>query len=179
MRIFISINLPKEIKDYLYELQNKLRKELDAKINWVAKSRFHLTLKFFGEIKETQLLQIKEKLNKIKFKSFEVKLEDMGVFPNEDYIKVIWVGLKPAVKVIELAQKIDSELLDSFSKEQEFSAHLTLGRVKFIKDKEKFKKNLKLEIEKKSFEIKEFSLMKSELSKDGPKYEVLEKYSLK
>lgn len=178
MRLFIGIFLPKEILDYLYEVQNILKKSLPAKITWVNKKILHLSLKFLGEINENKINEIKERLSKIKFKPFKVNLDKMGVFPNENYIRVIWIGLSPKGKVIGLQQKIDSELLDLFPKDQRFSAHMTFGRVKFIKDKEEFKKNLEIDIEEKEFEIKEFCLVKSELSKDGPKYEILERFKL-
>ena len=178
MRLFVGIFLPKEVLDYLYEVQNILKKSLPAKIIWVHKKILHLSLKFLGEVNENRINEIKEKLNKIKFKSFKVKLDKVGVFPNENYIRVIWVGLNPKGKVIELQQKIDSELLDLFPKDQRFSAHMTFGRVKFIKDKEEFKKNLKIEINEKEFKVNEFCLVKSTLSKDGPKYEILEKFKL-
>ncbi|MEK6835504.1 MAG: RNA 2',3'-cyclic phosphodiesterase [Nanoarchaeota archaeon] len=178
MRLFIGIFLPEEILDYLYQVQTKLKQNLPAKITWVHKKILHFNLKFIGEVYENKINEIKERLNKIKFKSFRIKLDKIGVFPNENYIRIIWVGLKPAGKIIELQQKIDSELLDLFPKDQRFSPHMTLGRVKFIKDKEQFKKNLKLEIAEKEFEVNEFCLVKSELSKDGSKYEILETYNL-
>ena len=111
MRLFIGIFLPREVLDYLYEVQNNLKKSLPAKITWVHKKILHLSLKFLGEVNENKIDEIKEKLNKIKFKPFKVKLDKIGVFPNENYIKVIWVDLNPKGKVIELQQKIDSELL--------------------------------------------------------------------
>ncbi len=178
MRLFVGIFLPKEILDYLYEVQSKLKKQLLGKINWTHKSKIHFTLKFLGEVNENKINEIKERLNKIKFKLFKVKLDKVGVFPNENYVKVIWVGLKPKEKMIELQQKIDSELLDLFTKDQEFNVHITLARVKFIKDKEEFRKNLKLDIDEKEFEVKEFCLVKSNLSKDGAKYEILERFKL-
>ncbi|MBU2634182.1 MAG: RNA 2',3'-cyclic phosphodiesterase [Nanoarchaeota archaeon] len=177
MRCFIAIELPREIKDYLFDLQSKIRSR-DAKINFVAKSRLHCTLNFLGNVDDNLLKDVKERLSKLKFKKFKVNLENVGVFPNEDSIRVIWIGLKPANKVIELQQKIDGELLDLFKKDQEFNAHLTLGRVKVVRDKKKFLEKLKLEIENKEFEINEFKLMKSVLSKDGPKYFEIEKYTL-
>ena len=50
--------------------------------------------------------------------------------------------------------------------------------MKFIKDKKKFLENLKLKVDDNEFEINEFKLMKSELSKDGPTYFEIEKYIL-
>ena len=178
MRTFISLEPPKEIRDYLFEIQKKL-KSSSAKIKWIAKKHLHLTLLFIGEIDETKLQQIKEILSKIKYKKFELNLDKIGVFPDEKNVRIIWIGLNPKNKVIELQQKIDSELLDLIKKDKEFKAHLTLGRVKLIKNKEKFKEKLNLDIEKKKFEVIEFKLIKSELTKDGPKYTDLEVYELR
>ncbi|MFH0936125.1 MAG: RNA 2',3'-cyclic phosphodiesterase [Candidatus Woesearchaeota archaeon] len=177
MRTFIAIELPKEIREYLTEIQKQIGSE-NAKIKWVAKKHLHLTLKFLGEISEKRIELLKELLGKIKFKRFEVNLSSLGVFPNEKKINVIWIDLKPAGKIIELQQKIDSELLNNFPKEQRFYAHLTLGRVKFVKNKEALLEKIKnVKIEPKEFEINEFKLIKSDLTKDGPVYTVLVTYS--
>lgn len=175
MRLFIAINLPKEVKDYLFNLQKEFRDF--GKINFVAKKNIHLTLKFLGDIDGNKLNQIKEKLKNIKLKSFEVSLNSLGVFPNKDFIRVLWIDLAPKDKVIELAQKIDQELIE-FSNKQEFSTHITLGRIKLIKDKKEFLKKLELNLKPIKFEITSFELMKSDLSKDGSQYTILETYSL-
>ncbi len=178
MRLFLAIFLPKEILDYLSKVQNKLKKDLPAKINWVSKKNLHFSLKFLGNVDEKNIKSIKERINKIEFLSFKIRLDKIGVFPNENFIRVIWAGLK-SKELNDLQKLIDYELLDLFPKEQEFVAHLTLGRVKNIQDKEKFKKNFKINVEEKEFEVNEFCLVKSELHKEGPKYEVLERFKLK
>ena len=177
MRTFIAIFLPKEILDYLYEIENKLKKELPGKINWVAKKNLHFTLKFLGNIDEKNINSIKERLKRIRFSSFKINLDKIGVFPNEEFIRVIWIGLK-SKELLDLQKLIDYELLDLFSKDQNFVSHLTLGRVKNIQDKDKFKKNLYINIEDKEFEVNEFCLVKSELHKEGPSYEILERFKL-
>jgi len=176
MRVFIAIELPKEIRDYLYDLQRKISGN-EAKINWVNKKNLHLTLKFVGEISEKLLNKIKEILRTIKIKPFKVKLSEMGFFPDEKNIKLIWVGIKPGEKVIELQREIDESLLELFSRDQRFLSHLTLGRVRFVKKKDEFIKKLNMiSVEEMSFEISEFKLIKSKLTKDGPIYEIIEKY---
>jgi len=179
MRAFIAIEMSKEIKDYLYGLQKKfqaqLRKE-NIKINWIAKKNLHLTLKFLGEVNEETIDIVRKRLKMIEFNELGLELDNLGFFPGEDYIRVVYAGLQPEEKVIELQQRIDMELLDIFTKEQDFHGHVTIARVKFVKDKIKLRELMKEKIEKKKMTIKNFQLMKSELSKDGPRYFVLEKF---
>jgi len=182
MRSFIAIEFPKEVKDYLYGLQNKFKKDLkkyNVKINWIAKKNLHLTLKFLGDIEENVLDKIKERLDNIEFSSFELNIDGIGFFPGGDYLRVIFIGLKPEDKVKELQQEIDQELLDISSKDQEFHAHVTLGRIKSVNDREKLKNVVYTDIEKIKFNVDKFVLMRSQLSRDGPKYFLLKAFKAK
>ncbi len=175
MRCFISIPLPEDIKEILIQTQKRLFGH--AKVRWIAKKNLHLTIKFLGEITEKDIKEIKERLSKIKFESIKTKLNALGTFPDLSYIRVIWVNLTPEERIIKLQQKIDQELLYKFPQEQRFSTHITLGRVKFIKKKKDFIKQLKeTKIPDKEFTINEFQLMKSTLTKDGPIYNVIETF---
>jgi 2'-5' RNA ligase len=58
-------------------------------------------------------------------------------------------------------------------------SHLTVARVKKINDKKLFLEELKkINISKMNFEVNEFCLTESELTKEGPKYRVIEKFYL-
>lgn len=173
MRTFIAIEMPKEIKEILLDAQKQINTE-KSKIR-PAKA-FHLTLKFLGETEEKKIEEIKSALNEIKFKKFNTALTEIGVFPNESYIRVIWAGLDDSEnKITNLQKEIDSKMeLLGFKKDTRFHPHVTLARVKFVEDKEGFIKDLKeIKIEKKSFEITEFKLIKSTLTGEGPVYEDL------
>ena len=179
MRTFIAIELSDEVKDYLYDLQNKFKKELkkdSVKISWVAKKNIHLTLKFLGEVNDKKLEEIKEKLRKIYFKPFELNIEEIGFFPSEEYLRILFVSLHPEEKVVKLQRMIDEELLDISSKDQEFHAHVTLGRIKSVRDRERLKNAVCISLEHIKFKVNEFVLMKSQLSRDGPKYFLLESF---
>ena len=169
MRLFIAINLPKQVKDYLFELKDEFRGL--GKFNFTAKSKYHITMKFFGEIKEDKLEEIKERLSSVKFSSFETSLDELGHFNS----RVLWVNIKPNEKVLSLARKIDEQEIE-FPNIHDFSFHITLARIKSIKDKKMFEEKLKAEVKKLKFGINSFELMKSILSKDGAKYEILEAY---
>ncbi|MFH1332160.1 MAG: RNA 2',3'-cyclic phosphodiesterase [archaeon] len=172
MRTFIAIEIPEQYKEKIKEMQ----KEFSKLGNITITKEYHCTLKFLGEITEQQAEKVKEELRKIKMKKFEANLEGVGAFPNHTYIKVIWVGLKG--RLDELQAKIDTQLKEMFPRDNRFKAHITLGRVKSIKDKQAMKEKLNMKMEEMKFEVEEFKLIKSTLAPEGPMYETLDIYSL-
>jgi len=175
MRLFIAIDLPKEIKDELYNIQKNLNKGF-AKIKWVSKKNLHLTLKFLGET-EVDIDEIDEKLQKIKFDKFNLELDKFGFFSNNDKVNVLWVGVKPKENLINLQQEVDSELFGLFKKDQRFTPHLTLGRVKFVKKEKEFFDCLEnVSVKPLKFEVKGFGLFESKLTKDGSQYRLIKEY---
>jgi len=172
MRLFIAIDF-EELKEYFTELQNNLLKE---NVKLTLTKTYHSTLKFLGEVQETNIEKIKEQLKKIKLEEFEVNLDDIGVFPNENYIRVVWVGINPKEKIIELQKNIEDSLKEfDFKKDFRFHPHITLARVKFVKDKPNFIASLKkIKIDRKKYMVKIFKLIKSTLTPEGPVYEDLE-----
>ena len=61
MRLFIALDLPENIRDYLFNLESELTTGV-AKVRWVSKRNLHLTLKFIGEVKEDKVKEIADKL---------------------------------------------------------------------------------------------------------------------
>ena len=170
MRLFIAIDF-NELKDYFLELQKHLPK--NAKLS-LTKS-LHIALKFLGEVQPDKVEEIINKLKEIKFKQFIVVLDSIGIFPSENYIRVVWIGITPEDKILELQKQIDEVLKPLFKKERDFKAHITLARIKYIEDKESFIQQLKkIKIENKKIEIKDFRLIKSTLTEKEPIYEDLE-----
>ncbi len=175
MRLFVAIELPKEVKEELFRIQSLIKPGV-AKIKWVSKKNLHLTLKFIGEtkVKSEEIIKL---LKKVEFKPIKCKLSKFGVFPSWDKIYVFWVDIEPKEEVIEMQQKVDSELLGLFNKDQKFVPHLTLGRVKLVKHKKEFVDILKaVSVKPIEFEINEFKLMESKLTKDGPIYSEVETF---
>lgn len=170
MRVFIAVE-PEELSGYFRQLQQLLP---EAKATFPKK--FHLTLKFLGEVEESKLGEIKEKLNQVDFQPFRMKLGGMGVFPSETFIRVVWVGLEDREKISQLQQQVEESLEGMFKKDSRFHPHITLARIKFIEDekKEDFIKKIKeIQVEQKEVEVKSFKLIKSTLTGEGPVYEDL------
>ena len=170
MRLFIAIDF-NELKDYFIELQKLLPKSANLSLT----KTFHLTLKFLGEVPPDKVGIISDNLRKIEFKSFPVHLDPIGIFPTENYIRVVWIGLNQEERILELQKDIDESLKSFFKKENDFKAHITLARVKYPEDKKLFFEQLKkIKIDKKEKEIKNFILIKSTLTPKGAVYEDVE-----
>ncbi len=180
MRAFIAVDLPENIRESLVQVEKQLDSDA-AKIKWVEKDNLHLTVKFLGEISDEQAEKIKHALSKIKFEQQTVSISETGVFPSEDYIKVIWVGIRPNEQIIELHKNIESALTGLGIKKdtRKFEAHITLGRVRFVKDKPRLVKSIKsADVKTDEFTISSFKLKKSTLTEKGPIYEDIKKIRL-
>lgn len=176
MRCFIAIDLPKEIKQYLSRVQSLFPKE---DMNLVEENNLHLTLVFLGEIEDSKTERIKQLLQDIKINKFNAFLGKIGFFPSKDYIKVVWVSLEPSEFLNRVYLKIHENLKNEFKLDNRFESHITLARVKFLKNKEDFVKKLESsDIEKKEFLVDSFLLKKSTLTCQGPIYKDILRFEM-
>jgi 2'-5' RNA ligase len=169
MRLFVALDFD-EHKDYFVNLQERL----GPFGRFTFPRSFHLTLKFLGEVPDAKLAEVKSALAGIKFRSFGVKLGSLGVFPSQNYMRVVWVGVEPADAVGALQRQIDLALGNP---DKRFHPHITLARVKDVKDRTSLTEFLEYNIEEKRTNIDSFCLVKSTLSAQGPIYEFLYKFA--
>jgi len=132
----------------------------------------HLTLKFLGWIDKDLATKIKKLLEEIRFKQFEIEMDSIGVFSD----RIIWLSAKNCEG---LQREVDEKLQDLFEKENRFMGHLTIARIKQIDDKKEFRSRIKeIKIPKMKFEVKDFNLKESKLTRNGPIYSNLRVYDL-
>ncbi|MBU2496731.1 MAG: RNA 2',3'-cyclic phosphodiesterase [Nanoarchaeota archaeon] len=175
MRCFISIDVPENLREELIKIQEQLKMQ-DLNAKFVEKDNFHLTLKFIGEISDSKIESIKEKLKQVKYRKFKTHFGKLGVFPSENYIRVIWLSLEPEQEFSKIASQINTFL--PFG-DKRFASHVTLARVRMIKDKKSLiEKIKKIKIPKMEFNVENFKLKKSAVMRTGPVYEDLCVYDL-
>jgi len=184
IRTFIAINLDSEIREYLSSLKNDLNLG-ESKIKWVNRNNIHITLKFLGYISPEQIKLINSGLKEIidQYNPFVIKLSsDIGVFPTYKMPRIIWVGIKEGANELKkLYNSIEIMLLKKgFPREnKDFSGHITIGRVKYIKDKNNLINFLKnMHIKDISQEVKSLEFMESKLTPNGPIYNIIDKFPL-
>jgi len=175
-RGFISIDIG--ALSNIVEFEKKI-KQTGAIVKLVEPENIHITLKFLGDTDEEKIDEIEKIIKKSVegIKPFNIQLKSTGVFPNEKYIKIVWLGIQNSEKIAKIASKIDKGLSEiGFSREKrEFSPHLTIARVKSAKNKDKI---LKIIENDKEFEfadiiVESIKLKKSDLTQKGPIYNTL------
>ena len=160
MRLFIGTKL------WIDSLEEPLEELSEiGGIKPVEKENIHITYVFLGNVEDIE--PHKKILEKYAgFGKFDVLLKGLGFFPSRSYIRVIWIGCY-SDKLYKLGRSIASNY------GQDFTPHLTIGRVKNRVNLNKF-------IEK--YENREFGtitidnvcIYESILSPKGPTY--IEKY---
>ena len=173
MRCFIAIDISEEVRKEIARIEDEIKSLEDiSKLRIVEPKNLHLTLKFLGEIDDKQVNKVKESLKKVKIEKFKVKLNKLGVF-TPSYIKVVWIDIAPDKEIKELHERIDESLHKiGIKKDKGFESHITLARVKYVKDKKRFMERIKnIKPKQIEFEIKNFILKKSTLTSNGPIYE--------
>nr|AIF03651.1 2'-5' RNA ligase (ligT) [uncultured marine thaumarchaeote KM3_168_H11]AIF16730.1 2'-5' RNA ligase (ligT) [uncultured marine thaumarchaeote KM3_74_G09]AIF17378.1 2'-5' RNA ligase (ligT) [uncultured marine thaumarchaeote KM3_77_D12] len=169
MRIFVAIEVSD--KDVLNSI-HKIQTELNIKAKPVELYNMHFTVQFLGEVSEEMVGKISDALNNIEFSAFSISFASIGVFPNLNSPRVIWIGTDDGFNELEkLAEMIRSKLSDiGFSPDKKFKPHVTIFRVKNkIEDlPSKLEKFSSYSFGKQL--VSEIKLKKSELTNQGSIY---------
>jgi 2'-5' RNA ligase len=144
-RLFVAIKIrPDEnfMKTYI-ALRHALQLE---KISWVKPDNFHLTLKFLGKTPEEKLPVIKKVLQQVtvKYQPFTLTLAGTGIFGSSYKPRVLWFGIEKNDTLWQLGEEV-LHALDSegFKRDrQNFVPHLTIGRIRQVKQKKPFQEVL-------------------------------------
>lgn len=188
MRCFIAIDISEQIRKSLAGLQNELRGKADIRkgdVKWVAPEAMHLTLKFLGEIKVEQSVDICNAAGAVagRHRRFDLDVEQVGHFGGAS-ARVLWIGAGlDCTDLVQLHEDLEQELeLAGWAREtRKFSAHLTLCRVRNAKAGAKLVQLIRpyKDFELGSMSVDSLCVYQSELTPKGPIYTALGKYELK
>lgn len=131
LRLFVALWLPEALAKAALSRLALLRRD-GRGVRWVRPDQLHLTLKFLGETPAAFLPEIERALAGVAAAStsFALGLEAGGVFPPSGPPRVVWIGVSPAAKLVELAARVEQALqpLGFDPETRPFRPHLTLGR---------------------------------------------------
>ena len=138
MRLFLAVFPPKETQALAASAIEKLRKPGDG-VSWVRPANLHYTMRFIGDVDEDGARRVADAAREAAaaHSEFGVALGPPGAFPTAKQARVIWLGVNHGNEPFaQLAHTLEQSLVKrGFEpEEREFSAHLTLGRVREPKD---------------------------------------------
>lgn len=182
-RLFIAIKVSpdKKFLDQIHSLEESLRHE---RIKWVEENNIHITLKFLGETEEKLIPGIIEALRNVALntKPFSYCLQHLGIFGSSYNPRVVWVGIEPYQELVNLMKQTHQEMkpLGFDPDRQNLVPHLTLGRIKEIKDKQGFQRTIDKfrMLTSEQLPAKSIILFESILKKEGATYLALESFRL-
>jgi len=183
MRAFVAIEIPNpQVMERFVAFQRELR-ETRADLKTVEKDNLHYTVRFLGEITDTQAAEVDRRLKALKLPKASITAKGVGAFPSPSRPRVVWVGVGEgdAQKVEAIAGPVIQSLRGIGEEDNRpFQAHLTLARVRSGRNREQLASAIRAGSERQfgAFDLGTFNLKSSLLRPSGPVYADVGVYSL-
>lgn len=186
-RIFIAINLPKEIKKELSSFQDRW---LELPCRWVKRENLHITLAFLGYLSNQELLKVIKITKEVALinRPFSINLIRISYGPPKKIPpRMVWVEGEKSEELRKLQKELENSLSAASIKslnepeDRTFTPHITLGRIKtfeFRRIEPEERPQIEEEISL-TFPVNSIEVMESHLKRGGPEYTVLESCPLK
>ena len=179
----LPINPSRSFLNFFEQIRSELSEE---SIKWVAPENFHMTLFFFGATSEDMEFRIKRALESIpdNYPVLDTLFDHLGVFPSTHNPRVIWTGVKHPEPFRELYESVSVYLQHHdvpHEKNTRFIPHLTLGRIKWIRNRIILKRLISAYEASSLLEtrIDRIQYYQSILAPEGPIYKPLAAYYFK
>ncbi|TWU07915.1 RNA 2',3'-cyclic phosphodiesterase [Stieleria varia] len=186
IRSFISVPLAPLITAGAAKLIKKL-KPFDEGIKWVPLDNFHLTLKFLGEVDNTEVPTICNRLREIAedYDPFELSFAGMRAMPSGQRPRILSVKVADeSGSLVQLVGELETSMADLGFKQEprDYVPHLTLGRTR--SNTRRVSEAVIAEMERLGDYhlgeqvVDEIQLMASFLDKGGPTYQTMDTIEL-
>ena len=184
MRLFVSVDLPDDLAGAVADVQEPLR---DASgLSFTDPTQAHVTLKFLGETPRSRVGRIesaiRDAVDEAGVEPFEATFGGLGAFPSEEYIRVVWIGVREgSEELTRLHEAIEGRLVDLGldPEDHEFTPHATLARMNHATNKALVQQVLReSDPTVGTTTVEEVRLTESEQGPDGPIYSTVERFPL-
>lgn len=177
IRTFIAVDISDEARRKIAAYIQNLRNDFaEVRAGWDKPEKLHLTLKFLGDTDERQLSEVKKIVEKIagEMSAFKLKLDQNGVFPNQQNARVLWLGVEDTGEnLAKINRVLESECAQiGFQIEKRnYHPHLTIARLKDSRNAANLvKKHLETQIEPLELKVSEIVIYESKLQPGGSIY---------
>lgn len=167
MRLFLGIELPQTLKDYLATSLAPLK---STPKGWEDPHDYHMTLLFIGESTPEQLDLIRHRMKDFYFEPFRLCTKGIEFFPR----RVMFLSFEASADLIKLKHQVDERFPEwARTQTKTFLPHITIKRWQRWEYDQLEKGLLDHPLEKKCFVVEKLSLFKSEKNERGEKYHVI------
>ena len=174
-RLFVAIRPPEDIRDLLLDAMDD-----STDFRWQNEDQLHLTLRFVGEVDRPRADDLAAELGRITAQPFQLRVAGTGRFEQRSS-GALWAGVEPRAPVAALAAKVErASLAVGLEPERRaFHPHITLARWKGRRSREiaSFLERTR-GLSSDPFEVLNFTLFESRLSRHGAHYEEVASYAL-
>jgi len=183
-RVFIGINLSKEIKERFFSLQQEYP-SLPAK--WVDQENIHITVLFLGNLDDNQVVETINSCKEVlkNHEPFLVEIDRICFGPGDKFPpRLVWAEVKKTKEFSVLKEDIEKALFDlpeykyKMKEAKDFNPHITIARIKSFQFRQLSPRpeiNIPLNL---PFEVNRVDVIESVLTKKGPEYTILESINL-
>ncbi|HEX8937885.1 MAG TPA: RNA 2',3'-cyclic phosphodiesterase [Sphingomicrobium sp.] len=174
-RLFVAIRPPEPIRDLLIDAMDD-----SADFRWQDEDQLHLTLRFIGEVERPVAEDLAAALARVHAQRFTAKVSGVGRFEQRS-AGALWAGVEPKTPLAALAAKIERacQQVGLEPERRAFHPHITLARWKGRRSREvaDFVERRR-GLASPPFDVSEFVLYESRLSRHGAHYEEIAAYVL-
>jgi len=183
IRSFIALASPDSLKEALRVLQRGLIEER-ADVKWDTPEKFHITLKFLGNVEVEKLQELSHPLSAVTSETapFRLVYNVVGAFPDLVHPRVIWAGAQEneVLSLLEHNIGFACARLGIPMETRAFHPHITLGRVRGSTNLARLTAKVKsITFEPIETACTEVLLLKSDLQPSGSVYTTLKSFPLK
>jgi RNA 2',3'-cyclic 3'-phosphodiesterase len=174
-RLFVAIRPPELVRDLLIDVMDD-----SPDFRWQDDEQLHLTLRFVGEVDRPIANDLVDALSRIRAERFELRISGLGRFEQRSS-GALWAGVEPKAPVAALAAKVERtcQAVGLEPEHRAFHPHVTLARWKGrrTREVERFLERRRGLVSE-PFDVDEFILFESRLSRHGAHYEPVATYPL-
>lgn len=174
-RLFIAIQPPEPIRDLLIDAMDD-----SADFRWQADEQLHLTLRFLGDLERPVANDLADALAQVRAPCFAVQIAGVGCFEQRSS-GTLWARIEPKAPLAALAAKVERvcQQVGLEPERRAFFPHVTLARWSGRRSREVAKfLECRAGLSSEPFEVTEFLLFESRLSRHGAHYEPVARYPL-
>ncbi|MGI9467282.1 MAG: RNA 2',3'-cyclic phosphodiesterase [Rubripirellula sp.] len=182
IRSFIAIKLAPDVNRNSTRMLQRLRQSNDG-IKWVPTDNLHLTLKFLGDVDNTEVPDVCNVIHRVcsNHAPFHLDFGGTGGFPSRERPRILYAGINDASGALtKIVSQLETSLAELGFKQEprDYVPHLTLGRTrstsKLANSDVMDRLAAEQDTELGGMLVSSLQLVASFLDKSGPTYQIMD-----